>query len=35
VAASQNAWKGGHRETLRELMRALNSQRQALDDLKL
>jgi hypothetical protein len=34
VAASQNAWKGGHRETLRELIRALNSQRQALDDLK-
>ena len=33
AAASRNGWKGGHREMLRELARALNSQRDTLEDL--
>ncbi len=33
AAASCNAWKGGHRVVLRELARALCSQREALDTL--
>jgi hypothetical protein len=32
AAASRNGWKGGHREMLRELARALTSQREALED---
>jgi hypothetical protein len=31
TASSQNAWKGGTREMLRELARALNGQREALE----
>ena len=31
AAASRNGWKGGHREMLRELARALSAQREALD----
>ena len=31
AAASRNAWKGGHREMLRELARALNEQRRDLE----
>lgn len=30
--SSGNAWKGGHREMLRELVRVLNDQREALRD---
>ena len=33
AAASRNGWKGGHREMLRELARAIGAQRQALGDL--
>lgn len=32
AASSMNAWKGGHREMLRELGRALTAQREALDN---
>ena len=34
ATASRNAWKGGHREMLCEMVRVLNSQRQALDEMK-
>ena len=30
AAASGNAWRGGHRDMLRELARVLNEQREAL-----
>jgi hypothetical protein len=33
AVASRNGWKGGHREMLRKLARALTSQRVALEDL--
>lgn len=31
AGASRNGWKGGHREMLRELARALSEQRQELE----
>lgn len=33
AAASRNGWKGGHRDVLRELARALTSQREVLGDM--